>query len=130
MTTAEQDHFVALALRLGWVYEPTGLPHTFTANGERFTIPANAAADIGRLVGRLSPHFDQPHIETAPVPPGTLVSAQDYELAVQRLSDLFDAKPGSAEEKELHSLAEQIEEYELKHFWPENAKLSGAGDYK
>ncbi len=122
MTTAEQDHFVALALRLGWVYDPKGLPHTFTANGERFTIPQNAAADIGRLVGRLSPQFDQPHIEAEPIP-GEIESADDYEKAVQRLSDLFNARPGSPEEMELHDLAERIENYELKNFWPDSADV-------
>ena len=118
MTKDEKDHFIALAQRLGWVYEPTGEPHTFKANGESFSIPIKAAADIGRLVGRLSPHFDQPHIEVESVS-GPLLSADDYEMAVQRLSDLFDARPGSPEEKELHDLAERIESYELKTFWPE-----------
>ena len=41
---------------------------------------------------------------------------QDYNQALQRLEDIFDAKPNTIEGNELEALANLIEEYENENF--------------
>lgn len=41
---------------------------------------------------------------------------QDYDSALERLEEIFDAKLGTPEGKELEVLGKLIEEYENKHY--------------
>ena len=45
-----------------------------------------------------------------------LKSSKDYEMALDRLDKLFDALPGSPEDKEADLLVLLIEKYEDEHF--------------
>jgi len=40
----------------------------------------------------------------------------DYQQALARLEEIFDAVPGTPEGDELEGLARRIEEYEKKHY--------------
>lgn len=45
-----------------------------------------------------------------------LKTEDDYQQALERLSDLFDAKPGTPESDEADVLAMLVDEYEKKHY--------------
>jgi len=45
-----------------------------------------------------------------------LKTEEDYQQALERLSDLFDAKIGTSESDEADVLAMLVDEYEKKHF--------------
>lgn len=48
----------------------------------------------------------------------TLHTASDYEKALKRLDEVFDAPIGTPEAAERHGLLEQIERYEESHHEP------------
>ncbi len=46
----------------------------------------------------------------------TIKSEADYRLALKRLEQIFDAKPGTTESEELEILGLIVDDYEKKHF--------------
>jgi HTH-type transcriptional regulator/antitoxin HigA len=46
----------------------------------------------------------------------TIKSEADYKLALKRLEQIFDAKPGTSESEELEILGLIVDDYEKKHF--------------
>ncbi|MGE0020327.1 MAG: type II toxin-antitoxin system HigA family antitoxin [Draconibacterium sp.] len=46
----------------------------------------------------------------------TIKSEADYRLALKRLEQIFDAKPGTIESEELEILGLIVDDYENKHF--------------
>jgi HTH-type transcriptional regulator/antitoxin HigA len=46
----------------------------------------------------------------------TIKSEADYRLALKRLEQIFDAKPGTSESEELEILGLIVDDYEKKHF--------------
>ncbi|MBV6879612.1 hypothetical protein NG800_004955 [Epilithonimonas ginsengisoli] len=46
----------------------------------------------------------------------SIKTEQDYNQALQRLEDIFDAKPDTKDGDELEALANLIEEYENENF--------------
>lgn len=46
----------------------------------------------------------------------TMLNDKEYDLALARLNEIFDAEPGTPEAEELEALATSIEEYEAQHY--------------
>jgi hypothetical protein len=117
------QNIMKLADIAGWEWVPSADVNsrffTFSAKGETFTLSLPVLANLAEFAAKLE---RQPATVTTP-PTGALTNDAEYEAAVQRLSDLWDARPGSPEEMELHDLAERVEAYELKNFWPDNKPM-------